>query len=206
MQKKIKMKGVVNIDEYIKKYVTLGDVTYESIHPNYKTYRNADIMNHVMKGVFGIRLDFVKNIIIKDYLITNLYNQGKPGIFTKILGGYNSGKNGKNLRHLGHPKSNSNNKGYTGNYLRGISLIHTDLGIIKNGSIINLVSKNGPVYGIDFIRNNSNYKVISNYIKALVSCTSLGYIRSILDLCGIYSLEITENRDNEKIFIEKNII
>lgn len=197
-----RFKGVGNVDKYILKYVKNGNLYFDQINPGYKTYRNSDVMNHVMKGIVGIRCDFTYNLNISDYLIHDLKNVGKPGIYSEYLGKYISGKSGDKLQHLGHPKSNKQTKGYTGNSVRGISLSITREGILKNGSILNLVSYNGPVYGIDFIRNNSNYLVKYNTINNLYSCSNTSNLRTKLDKCE--SISINQGFDNEDITMDKN--
>lgn len=163
-------KGNANIDKSVIKYVTRGNVSFHSIvGDNFKTYRNADIMNHVMKGLVAIRLDFTQNITISDTKITNILNISKLGLTNDYLGNYTDGKSSENPNHRGHPKSSNLDYGYTGNAVRGISSIFSTNVSIRNNLVSNLRSTCGSVLGIDIQKGNDKILVKNNLINTLVA-------------------------------------
>ncbi len=170
-------KGVATITNDMINWVTNGNTPLRC-SSKIITARNTDIMAHVMKGSVGIRLDFVRNIIINNNKISKLINHSASGINNNILKGYvdsnipnNLPKN--NYHHLGHPKSSDIDIGYSGNYVRGISCIDSNRLSIKLQMIDNLVSTTGSVFGIDIINNNKecdiNSCTITNLSASMVS-------------------------------------
>ncbi len=150
-------KGVSDISDNIIDWVSNGHKPFKCYN-NIKTARNSDIMGHVMKGGVAIRLDFSSNISLYDNHIKTIINHGPPGINNDILQGYLDNEASQNTKdqyhHMGHPKSDDIDVGYTGNVTRGISLIKSNQVDIRSLDIIDLVSDNGSVYGIDLIQHN----------------------------------------------------
>ena len=162
-------KGVANISNNIINWVNSG---YKQLkyYPPLKTARNSDIMGHVMKGAIGIRLDFVKDGYLFNNQINTIINHSPPGISNHILKGYIDANLYKQFDpnsyyHLGHPKSNDTDIGFTGSYVRGVSCIKCESITVNRTEISNLISDNGSVFGIDFINDNINCKFNNNNIK-----------------------------------------
>lgn len=168
-QENPRFRGVANIDDSVIEYINGGKYAYIKYNPKIKTFRNTDIMAHVMKGVVGIRIDCSDNVEIKSVNIQNLNNYGIKGLMSSEIGEYEDGKVGENIRHLGHPKSNSKYKGYTGNFCRGFTFNHSDKVKLNDTKIINLYSLNGKSIGIDIQEYNKVINLDNIFINTLQS-------------------------------------
>ena len=175
LDQKIKWsKGVADISDNIIDWVTNGNKPF-NCYSNIKTARNTDIMGHVMKGIVALRLDFVNSATINNNTITNIINRSSPGINNDILQGYLDAEASQNINnkyhHLGHPKSDDVDIGYTGSYTRAISVTKSSNIEINTLTINNLISDNGTAFGIDLIRDNVQVNLnnvnISNIIASL---------------------------------------
>ena len=171
-----RFRGNATIDDSIMEYIKGGKYNYIKYNSNIKTFRNTDIMAHVMKGVVGIRTDCSDSVEFKSINIRNLNNYGVKGLMLNELGEYEDSKVGQNMRHLGHPKSNSKFKGYTGNFCRALTYNHSDKVIINNNMITNLYSLNGRCIGIDIQEKNKGISlnnVIINTLQSLLPSVGL---------------------------------
>ena len=124
---------------------------------------NADIMLHLTKGIFGIRIDNVNDIIIDGYLnIENIHNLGQFGN-SKLCGKYSSSKNGGH-----HNQEYPQQIGYTGNEVHGITIIVSQGKINANSNIYinDLISARGSSFGINFYGSN-NFKIKENAVMIL---------------------------------------
>ena len=165
-------KGVAKISDNIVKWVTNTNTTLEHYGPVI-TARNGDIMGHVMKGSVALRMDFVKNSCVKNVSISNISNVGDLGLSSNELQGYidgsvdniNKNKNMHNSSHLGHPKSNDNEVGYTGNTSRGVSMVNCDSVVVSNLDVNYITSRTGSSYGVDLLHNNIDTSINKSSIR-----------------------------------------
>ena len=165
-------KGVADISDNIINWVSAGHKPLTYYAP-IKTARNSDIMGHVMKGAVAIRLDFVKHGYLNNNKINKIINHSPPGIANYMLKGYIDSNISKQITHnnsyyhLGHPKSNDTNIGYTGNFVRGVSCISCNNVLVQSHKIKNLISDTGSTFGIDIINNNIDCNFNDNTIDDL---------------------------------------
>eukprot|EP01084_Bolivina_argentea_P117482 208641_1 len=107
---------------------------------------NGDIMLHVVKGVFGLRVDNVNNINFNDVQIDDLQNIGELGSY--ICGNYESLEDG------GHRNQNFPlQRGFTGTEIHALSFVASS-GYINNINIHNIVSARGDALAINFFPSN----------------------------------------------------
>ena len=136
-------KGSANISENIINWVVDSTSPLDK-YGKVVTGRNSDIMAHVMKGCVGLRLDFVNNSTFQNVNIKNIQNIGTVGLYNNELQGYLDGTldklntKTKNM-HLGHPKSDDNEIGYTGNICRAVSIINCNDVQLVNTTISNIL-------------------------------------------------------------------
>jgi hypothetical protein len=161
------LKGVAHLEKPVLDWVRQGDKPFRGKG----TYRNTDIMAHVMKGAIGIRLDSVVQINLENVSVGDISNTGPLGIchdtgYGQELAGYldgqstsNQSRSGKPAHelNLGHPKSSDVELGYTGNNVRGISFIRVFHLRCRAVDVSRLVSTNGCVYGLDVMRYNKTH-------------------------------------------------
>lgn len=113
---------------------------------NAKMRCNNDIMLHVTKGVFGLRVDNVENFNFENIEIYDLQNVGQLGSY--VCGNYESETDG------GHRNQNFPlQRGYTGTEVHGMCFVGST-GKANNIKINNLISARGDVYGIQFYPGN----------------------------------------------------
>lgn len=101
---------------------------------------NGDLMFHVMKGTFGIRIDSVYNTFIRGN-ISNIRNRGKRG--SDICGKYDGATDG------GHPKQQKM-IGFTGADSYGILVSASEIVRIQDTNIEDVHSFNGSAQGMHF--------------------------------------------------------
>jgi len=107
---------------------------------------NGDIMLHVTKGVFGLRIDNVQNVEVTDLEVFDLQNVGALGSY--VCGHYDSTNNG------GHRNQNFPlQRGYTGTEVHAISAIASS-GSIDRVKVRDIVSARGDAFGIQFFPGN----------------------------------------------------
>lgn len=156
------IKGVAHIESDVLDWVHSGNTIYKGTGST----RNTDIMAHVMKGIVGIRLDSVYQIQIDRVSIGDLINTGPPGISYDTgshpnLEGYLDGETSRTHHahdlHLGHSKSSDVDRGYTANFVRGISSIYVYNARMKNIGVSRLTSRYGTVCGVDVMRYNKTH-------------------------------------------------
>lgn len=164
-------KGVADISPEITKWVSKGCAALSCY--NLVTVRNADVMGHVMKGAIGIRLDFVRKASISNVQISNLVNVSPLGVASGVLEGYLDGTMGKSVikryPHLGNPKSDDTEIGYTGGIVRGISM--AECADVTNTAVMiqGLRSNVGSVYGLDIMHGNTRCRADNVHITSLSS-------------------------------------
>jgi len=107
---------------------------------------NGDIMLHVTKGVFGLRLDNVYNVSINDLTIDDLQNVGELGSY--ICGNYESSSDGGH-RNQNYPLQ----RGYTGTEVHALSMVSSS-GKMDNVKITNIVSARGDAMAIQLFPSN----------------------------------------------------
>merc|ERR1712048_1127890 len=118
---------------------------------------NSDAMNHQTKGIFGIRMDNVRNVKMEGQIhIERLHNLGAFG--DNVCGKYFNSVNGGH-KYQQYPMQ----VGYTGNEVHGISLIGSECLIADEAEIEidNLLSARGSVFGLQ-LYPNSNVNVFNN--------------------------------------------
>lgn len=200
-------KGVGNISNSLLEWIHNGNIPYNRI-TSIDSFRNSDIMGHVMKGAIAIRLDFINNVHIEKVNISNISNYGLLGISNNILTPYIDGKIDKGT-HLGHIKSDDRQIGYTGNHCRAISIINSTNIKIVSTDISNLFSTNGSVYGIDWIDNNLDGYMENNIIKTLSSGSRDNLRESIINttlpnpLANSVGIIVRQNNNNINSFKNK---
>lgn len=152
-QKRLAVKS--NIAKTTLDWVSNGYSSFQS-YGQYNTTRNADIMNHVMKGIVGIRLDFATRATIKGCQVANCYNTGVVGRETDQLTGYLDQGNKESDPNQGHLKSDDTDLGYTGNRCRGLSAVNTSGLVVQQLTTSGIHSKTGTSVGVDLLRNNNH--------------------------------------------------
>mmetsp|Transcript_26979 Transcript_26979/g.44251 ORF Transcript_26979/g.44251 Transcript_26979/m.44251 type:complete len:991 (-) Transcript_26979:547-3519(-) len=107
---------------------------------------NGDIMLHVTKGVFGLRIDNVAGVVIDKVEIDDLQNIGELGSY--ICGNYESTDDG------GHRNQNwPLQRGYTGTEVHALSFVGAQ-GTVDHLKIHNIVSARGDAFAMQFFPNN----------------------------------------------------
>eukprot|EP01084_Bolivina_argentea_P259295 437478_1 len=138
--------GHTTVNEKIDKWIWNKKTKFQS---NYGC--NSDLMIHLTKGIFGLRIDNVINVTIDGYInIENVHNIGEFGEMIKC-GSYFSAKNGGH-RNQQYPAQ----IGYTGNQIHGITFIGSVGSVTKNAKIYinDLISARGDVFGMRFYEKN----------------------------------------------------
>jgi len=107
---------------------------------------NGDIMLHVTKGVFGLRIDNVLNVEINNLEIDDLQNIAELGSY--ICGNYDSTDNGGH-RNQNYPLQ----RGFTGTEVHALSMVSSQ-GTMDNVHIHNIVSARGDALAIQFFPSN----------------------------------------------------
>jgi len=98
---------------------------------------NFDSMNHTPKGVLGLRIDGVNNVVINNLKIENLMEASEVG--TTLCGEYNVQT--PSVQRLPFQI------GYSGNMMQGVSIDYSTV-TMQDVSIKNLESKTGMSVGI----------------------------------------------------------
>jgi hypothetical protein len=107
---------------------------------------NGDIMLHVTKGVFGLRIDNVLNVELNNVEIDDLQNIAELGSY--ICGNYDSTDNG------GHRNQNFPlQRGFTGTEVHALSFVSSS-GSVDNLHIHNIVSARGDALAMQFFPGN----------------------------------------------------
>merc|ERR1712087_890254 len=132
---------------------------------------NGDIMLHVTKGVFGLRIDNVLNVNIDELEIDDLQNIAELGSY--ICGNYDSTDNG------GHRNQNFPlQRGFTGTEVHALSFVSSS-GQLDNVHIHNIVSARGDALAMQFFPGNqveigANVKIEDIHAGAALSKDVLG--------------------------------
>jgi len=107
---------------------------------------NNDIMLHVTKGIFGIRVDNIDTFEINNVQIENIQNMGYYG--SLVCGHYSNEEDG------GHRNQRSPMQyGYTGTETHGVSIINSK-GTVDNLSINKIISARGDSAGLRLFPGN----------------------------------------------------
>merc|ERR1712130_233121 len=111
---------------------------------------NVDRMGHVPKGIIGIRMDGVEDVVFRDLKISDLHEQSQRGSdlcgeywdegFTRFIGKGNTLQNAPYLY------------GYTGNYAHGIFSDWSTYTFSGEVEVSSLVSDTGLVRGVGMYR------------------------------------------------------
>mmetsp|Transcript_39963 Transcript_39963/g.63972 ORF Transcript_39963/g.63972 Transcript_39963/m.63972 type:complete len:993 (+) Transcript_39963:182-3160(+) len=125
------------VDSWISEGKTMGSA---------KVRCNGDIMLHVTKGVFGLRIDNVDNVQIDGLEIEDLQNIGELGSY--VCGHYESTDDGGH-RNQNYPLQ----RGYTGTEVHALSFVGAT-GKIDNLHIHNIISARGDAFAIQFFPSN----------------------------------------------------
>lgn len=120
---------------------------------------NGDTMFHVHKGVFGIRCDGVRHLLIKDTTVDSIYNNGALG---SALGGRYHGPRG------GH-KNQNKGTGYGGADARGISLAGCFDAKIQKTTVTNVISRCASATGIDGFGQSCRLQLNGNTVNMIVA-------------------------------------
>jgi len=132
---------------------------------------NGDIMLHVTKGVFGLRIDNVLNVEINNLEIDDLQNIAELGSY--ICGNYEGTDNGGH-RNQNYPLQ----RGFTGTEVHALSMV-SSAGSLDNVHIHNIVSARGDALAIQFFPSNkvtvgSNVVIEDIHAGAALSKAVLG--------------------------------
>jgi len=118
----------------------------QSLEGNAKLQCNNDIMLHVTKGIFGLRIDSVDTFQIDNVEIEDLQNIGYYG--SLVCGHYTSEDDG------GHRNQRAPMQyGYTGTEVHAVSVINSK-GTIDNLSIRRIISARGDAAGLRLYPGN----------------------------------------------------
>ncbi len=145
--------GTLNIDP------SLVPLAYPGTSAPQKTMRfigNGDSMFHTQKGIFGLRIDGVDGLKLKNVNVCNIKNYGEAG--SELPGPYVGGTDG------GHPDQGSM-IGYTGADTYGIatsSVLKKSLNLVK---VTGVYSKYGSSYGIMCQHDNDTSEMNKVYVK-----------------------------------------
>jgi len=136
---------------------------------------NGDIMLHVTKGVFGLRIDNVLNVDLNNVEIDDLQNIAELGSY--ICGNYDSTDNG------GHRNQNFPlQRGFTGTEVHALSFVSSS-GKLDNVHIHNIVSARGDALAMQFFPGNAveigaNVKIEDIHAGAALSKDVLGSLEN----------------------------
>lgn len=122
-------KGIITSQTKFSKVMKLAEIKYIC---------NGDSMFHVNKGNFGIRLDSVSEVELKNIDICGVVNNSENGSY--LAGSYTNGTNGG---HFGQDKM----IGYTAREAHGIAIYGCENIKINNMLVGNIISKNGSAFG-----------------------------------------------------------
>eukprot|EP01083_Nonionella_stella_P196255 722277_1 len=171
---------------------------------------NGDIMLHVTKGVFGLRIDNVDNVEIKSVEIEDLQNVGELGSY--VCGHYESTDDG------GHRNQNFPlQRGFTGTEVHALSFVGST-GSINNINIHNIISARGDALAIQFFPSNQievgeNIKITDIHAgahlpKSLLTALDDSMPNKIPRACAItiwtWTDEEAEFYSNKISFVNKN--
>jgi len=174
---------------------------------------NGDIMLHVTKGVFGLRMDNIYNVNIDGLEIDDLQNVGELGSY--ICGNYESDSDGGH-RNQNYPLQ----RGYTGTEVHALSMVSTT-GSLDNVRIHNIVSARGDAMAIQLFPSNDVVFGPSIQIEDIHAGAALNYqaISKLLPMnflpnkvpraCAITIWTYTDGDDlteNHVVFEDKNAI
>ena len=107
---------------------------------------NSDVMLHVTKGIFGLRLDSIDNIDIDNIEISNIHNLGFLG--NNICGQYWKSSNGGH-RNQNYPLQT----GYTGTEVHAMTLVKSS-GKMNSIIIDDVISARGDALGLQLFPGN----------------------------------------------------
>ncbi len=127
----------------------------------YVRTRNSDTMNHMNKGVLGLRVDGVDGLYLHNVEITNTTNKGESGIDDVI---YYDSSDGGHVEQSG----NEPNRGYLGADARAIGLFSVKNINFSHVDIKNVTSYYGKNIGID-LQGRSDGQFDSVYVDYLKS-------------------------------------
>jgi len=136
---------------------------------------NGDIMLHVTKGVFGLRIDNVLNVDLNNIEIDDLQNIAELGSY--ICGNYDSTDNG------GHRNQNFPlQRGFTGTEVHALSFVSSS-GKLDNVHIHNIVSARGDALAMQFFPGNkveigANVRIEDIHAGAALSKDVLGSLEN----------------------------
>jgi len=118
----------------------------EQLSDSTKVACNNDIMLHVTKGIFGLRIDSVDTFQLDNVQIEDLQNIGYYGSW--VCGHYSNAEDG------GHRNQRSPMQyGYTGTEIHGVSVINS-IGSIENLSVNKIISARGDAAGLRLYPGN----------------------------------------------------
>jgi len=110
-------------------------------------YCNSDVMLHVTKGIFGLRIDNVNSVNIDTVEISHLHNLGELG--SEYCGTYWKSTNG------GHHNQNYPiQMAYTGTEAHAFTIIGSN-GAVRNVKISDVISARGDAFGIQIFPSNN---------------------------------------------------
>merc|ERR1712241_1310710 len=173
---------------------------------------NGDIMLHVTKGVFGLRIDNVLNVEINNLEIDDLQNIAELGSY--ICGNYDSTDNGGH-RNQNYPLQ----RGFTGTEGHALSMVSSQ-GPMDNVHIHNIVSARGDALAIQFFPSNkvqigSNVGIEDIHAGAALSKSVLESLPNAMPnkiprACAVtiwtWTDEESEFYENEISFVDKDSV
>ena len=112
---------------------------------------NGDFAGHTNKGVFGIRVDCARGLVIKDCEVVDIENRGALGA---TLADLPSGD-----------EYSFDEQRYTGNDVYGISLVGCRDCMVDGTHVIECISNNGDVSGV-MIAHDAQVNIVQNTFSA----------------------------------------
>ena len=134
---------------------------------------NGDSMFHVNKGMMGLRIENVNNVLLENVIIDTVINYGDMG--NGMFGKYK----------YSHPKANQ--EGYNGACVRGLLICSSQNVLIINLKVNNCKSMNSESVGVDLMYNSCNCSLVNCEIKDIHSGNNkinrISYLNNSTTIC-----------------------
>ena len=121
----------------------------------------GDSMFHVNKGVFGLRADGVRGLVLEQVTVCDLENRGAVG--SSATGPWFGPARG-------HPLQNDD-VGYGGNQVRAVALARCDGVTIVGLRIFGVTSWTGPAWGVELLNGTRDVAIEGIRVHDVQACT-----------------------------------
>jgi hypothetical protein len=157
-------------DEILK--LVSGEKTAHTLDISYRY--NSDTMNHVNKGVIGLRVDGTRNLTAKDVIIRRTTNNGKLGLTNATLPVPISKPDEKSyICKIGNSIPKASLPGYNGSHTRGVVLSACEKCVFENMTILDAESSYGYSYGVDIQFNTRNVNILNTQVAKIKGGTHI---------------------------------